>query len=132
QKIGVNSCTDVTGFGLLGHLLGMMKGAKTSAIIEAKLVPVFEGVLEQVTAGIIPGGTKNNYEYTMLFISYSDKISQSLKMILNDAQTSGGLLIAVAAKEQEKLLGLLHKNGIISAVKIGSVVESKKPLITVN
>ena len=132
QKVGVHSCTDVTGFGLLGHLVGMMKGANTSAIIEAKLVPVFEGVLEQVTAGIIPGGTKNNYEYTMPYVSYSDKISQSLKMILNDAQTSGGLLIAVAAAKKEKLLHLLNQNGIISAVKIGSVVESKKPLITVN
>jgi selenophosphate synthase len=53
-------------------------------------------------------------------------------MILNDAQTSGGLLIAVAAAKKEKLLHLLNQNGIISAVKIGSVVESKKPLITVN
>jgi len=132
QNVGVHSCTDITGFGLLGHLLGMMKGANTSAIIEAESVPIFKGVLEQVTAGIIPGGTKNNYEYTMPFVSYSDKISQSMKMILNDAQTSGGLLIAVGSAEKDKLLHLLHKNGIFSAVIIGSVVASKKPQIAVN
>jgi cysteine desulfurase len=132
QKVGVHSCTDVTGFGLLGHLLGMMKGANTSAIIEAKSIPIFEGVLEQVTAGIVPGGTKNNYEYTLPFVGYSELISLSMKMILNDAQTSGGLLIAVAAEQENKILALMHKRGIISAVKIGSVVKSKKPLITVN
>jgi cysteine desulfurase len=132
QKVDVHSCTDVTGFGLLGHLLGMMKGANTAAIIDAESVPIFEGVLEQVTAGTIPGGTKNNYDYTLPFVRYSDKISQSQKMILNDAQTSGGLLIAISEKEQNKLLKLLHQNGIISAVKIGYVAQSKKPLITVN
>ncbi len=132
QEVGVHACTDVTGFGLLGHLLGMMKGAKTSAIIEAGSVPVFDRVLEQVTAGIIPGGTKNNFEYTAPFVGYSDKISQSLKMILNDAQTSGGLLIAVAKEKGDDLLKLLHQNGIISATKIGTVVELKKQMIIIN
>jgi selenium donor protein len=131
QEVGVHACTDVTGFGLLGHLLGMMKGAKISAIIEAGSVPVFDHVLEQVTAGIIPGGTKNNFEYTAPFVGYSEKISQSMKMILNDAQTSGGLLIAVAKEKGDDLLKLLHQNGIISASKIGTVVELKKQLIII-
>jgi len=132
QKVGVHACTDVTGFGLLGHLLGMMKGSKTSAIIAATSVPVFERVLEQVAAGIIPGGTKNNYEYTAPYVGYSEKISQSIKMILNDAQTSGGLIIAVARQKEDELLNLLHQNGIILATKIGCVVELKEQIIIIN
>jgi cysteine desulfurase len=132
QKVGVHACTDVTGFGLLGHLLGMMKGSKTSAIIEAKLVPIFERVLEQVTAGIIPGGTKNNFEFTAPFVGYSDKISQSMKMILNDAQTSGGLLIAVAREKEDELIRVLHQSGIVSATKIGTVMKLKEQIITIN
>jgi cysteine desulfurase len=132
QQVGVNACTDVTGFGLLGHLLGMMKGAKTKAVIHSEVIPFFEGILELVTAGIIPGGTKSNFEYTKPFIHYAGNISQAMKMILNDAQTSGGLLIALPEGKEQEFIQLLLKNGVSTAVKIGEVFKSDNPIIEVD
>jgi selenide,water dikinase len=129
--VGVNACTDVTGFGLLGHLLGMMKGAKTKAVIHSANVPFFEGILELVIAGIVPGGTKNNYEFTNPFVHYTDDIPHAMKMMLNDAQTSGGLLIALPAEKGQDLIQALLHNGVSTAVTIGEVLVSKKPQIEV-
>ncbi len=123
QVIGVHACTDITGFGLLGHLLGMMRASRTCAVIQAEKIPLLPGVKEQVAAGVVPGGTKNNLDYTIPYTNYSDGISQTMKLILNDAQTSGGLLISVEQSKFESLLDLLHDKGINLAVKIGSVAE---------
>ena len=117
----VHACTDVTGFGLLGHLLGMMRASGTSAKLQADSVPVLPGVLEQVVAGIIPGGTKNNLDYTKEFVQYAEKITPNQHLILNDAQTSGGLLISLPQEHAVEMVDRLHKNGIELAAVIGRV-----------
>jgi len=126
QEIGVHACTDVTGFGLLGHLLGMMRASNTSATIQSDCVPILKGTQDLVTAGIIPGGTKNNFDFTSQSVNYQSKISRVMKLILNDAQSSGGLLISVDHEKSESLLGLLAKKRISIAVKIGTVKQKAK------
>nr|MBN2277829.1 selenide, water dikinase SelD [candidate division Zixibacteria bacterium] len=130
--IGVNACTDITGFGLLGHLLEMMNGSKTSAEIEISRIPLLPGVTENAVAGIIPGGTRDNLAYTLTATEYAPGISDTKRLILNDAQTSGGLLIAIPDERADRLLNMLHKNGVESATIIGRVHESSHIRIMVN
>ncbi len=131
QTVGVNACTDVTGFGLLGHLLEMMNASNTHAIIEFEKIKFLPKVLKLAVAGNIPGGTKDNLAYTNPFVSYSKNISDIKKYMLNDAQTSGGLLISVSKSRSRKLMDLLKKRGIKSSAKIGEVTTSKKSRIEV-
>jgi cysteine desulfurase NifS/selenium donor protein len=125
MEIGVNSCTDITGFGLLGHLLEMMNASNTSTIIEYDKVPLLNRVLELGSSGIIPGGTKNNCEHTLKHVQYSNDISEIRRLILNDAQTSGGLLISVPEAKQNKMMNALNAKGIAKAVIIGKVTSYK-------
>jgi cysteine desulfurase len=130
-QIGVNACTDITGFGLVGHLLEMMKGSGTKAILSLALIPLLPGVLELATAGVIPGGTNDNFSFTKPYVEYDDSISQARRLIVNDAQTSGGLLIAIQDNKAEKLLQALKSSGIIAASIIGEVVSKSDKAITV-
>ncbi|KPL06947.1 selenide, water dikinase [bacterium SM23_57] len=131
QSVGVNACTDITGFGLLGHLLEMMNGSNTSAIIEANKIPFLPGVLEFAASGIIPGGTRDNFNYTAPFVHYDDKLSTTKKLLLNDAQTSGGLLISVDQKKAQLLIDSLKETGVQTDNMIGEVREDNKTKITV-
>ena len=131
QKVGVNACTDVTGFGLVGHLLEMMNASNARAIIEFDQIKFLPKVLKLAVAGNIPGGTKDNLAYTNPFVSYGENISDIKKYMLNDAQTSGGLLISVSKSKSRQLLDLLKKKGIKSSAKIGEVTTSKKSKIEV-
>lgn len=130
-EIGVNSCTDITGFGLLGHLLEMMKGSDTSAVIYNDKIPFLPEVDSFVAANIIPGGTRDNYQYTLNSINYSDKLPEHRKLLLNDAQTSGGLLISVDQKNAKKLLHQLHSRGEKESRIIGKVIKGKISSISV-
>lgn len=117
----VHACTDVTGFGLLGHLKEMVQGSKVKAILHAAAVPLIEGVMQMAQEGAIPGGTKNNLEYVAALTKWDDTISEITKLILCDAQTSGGLLIAVAAKDADALVAALREAGIAEAAAIGTI-----------
>jgi len=131
MEVGVNACTDITGFGLIGHLLEMVRNSDTSAKINSDRIPILKNVMEFASSGIIPGGTKSNYEYTLKYVSYSDKISEVKKMILNDAQTSGGLLISVPENKVNRFMLSLKNNGNHYAELIGKIVPSDKQMIIV-
>jgi selenide,water dikinase len=108
---GVKALTDVTGFGLLGHLLEMCEGSKLSAVVDYKKVPVFDVALDYIKQDCIPGGTKRNWA------SFGDKIklaNEEQKYILCDPQTSGGLLIAVEDSAVPELEALLISRNLIS------------------
>ena len=122
RSVGVNACTDVTGFGLLGHLLEMMNGSDTMAVIEAGKVPVLPGVMELATSGTIPGGTQDNFTFTSPSVAFDDKISNVRRKILNDAQTSGGLLLSVSEDRGQALTRALKKEGVQVVAVIGSVL----------
>jgi selenium donor protein len=129
--VGVNACTDVTGFGLLGHLLEMMRGSDTSAVVEAGRIPFLPGVVELAASGVTPGGSVNNLEFTRPSVEYAEKITDLKQLLLNDAQTSGGLLIAVPGERLEDLLARLEQNGIQDAPVIGEVLAESDPRIRV-
>jgi selenide,water dikinase len=126
KNFPVNACTDVTGFGLLGHLMEMTKGSGINAEIYADKIPIIREAREFASANIVPGGTLNNLEYVADFVTWSDQISQIDKIICCDAQTSGGLLISIPAEFAEKLIQLLHNKGIRDAGIIGKFREKGK------
>ena len=121
----VNACTDVTGFGLLGHLKEMVKGAGVSAEICAGKVPVLRGILELITGGVIPGGTLNNLEYIKDIVEWDSTVPGPFKTILADAQTSGGLLITLPEEFAGPFLLALRSNSVQDAVIIGKILKGK-------
>jgi cysteine desulfurase len=130
QETGVSACTDVTGFGLLGHLLEMMNGSDTTAVVSASKVPLLGGVVEAAVSGAIPGGTRDNLSHTERSVEYGEGVSDAMKLILNDAQTSGGLLISVEGRKAGSLAASLDSRGIRYAV-IGEVVPAREKRICV-
>jgi len=130
QTIDAHACTDITGFGLLGHLLGMVRGSQVSAIITADSVPLLKNAYSFAASGIVPGGTKNNQDYTSSFVEYTKKISGITRLLLNDAQTSGGLLVSMDESNCEKYIESLVKIGI-SATLIGEIIPKRDPRILV-
>lgn len=118
----VHACTDVTGFGLLGHASEMAKGGGVGIRIMKSQVPLLPRVRELAEAGFVPGGTKNNFAHLQGSVTYADELDQIDQWILCDAVTSGGLLIAVDAPEAGKLLAQLRDAGV-DAHLIGEVTE---------
>jgi selenide,water dikinase len=128
---GVNACTDVTGFGLLGHARGMVEKNQLGITVRYSAVPVFEGVKEFAAMGLVPGGTKRNLEFHRSAVEPDSGIVDESLDILFDAQTSGGLLIAVPGGKAESLLDSLHQNGVEHAAIIGEIVGEPKGTIVV-
>ena len=132
NAVGVNACTDITGYGLLGHLLEMCEGSKISATIECNEIPLIQGVFELAQKGFIPGGTKRNLDHVIPNVNFSKNISQEQKYLLADAQTSGGLLISAHKDKAEDLQNLLMENQCLSSSVIGQVYNSAEFPIYVN
>ena len=126
----VSSCTDVTGFGLLGHLKEMVKGSGFAAEIVSASVPVLTETWESAAAGAIPGGTINNLQFVADITQFGAGIPEILKLILSDAQTSGGLLISLPGTVAGSFLADLKQIGCAHAAIIGSITENK-PFIVV-
>ena len=125
QQVGVNSCTDITGFGLLGHCTEMMEGSKVGLTIDASTVPLITEVDRYAKEGFIPGGTKSNREFYSRVVEFKSTVPEVLRDILFDAQTSGGLLISVSGGKANRLLKDLHQHGVPEAVIIGKVTDEK-------
>lgn len=129
---GVHACTDITGFGFLGHACEMAEASGTGMIIHARNIPVFPGVRNLVEAGFVPGGLHRNREYRMPFVEVLPSCPGWLLDILFDPQTSGGLLISVSAQSADMLLGKLHAAGVACAAKVGEVVRDQAGRIYVD
>ena len=121
----VHAATDITGFGLLGHLHTMLVASGAAARIDASSVPVFEGVPALVTAQAIPGGTKRNEEAAGAYTTWSRNVGSATRTILCDAQTSGGLLVAVEPGAMSDLIGALQAQPTPAAVRIGEIVAGE-------
>jgi selenide,water dikinase len=128
---GVHACTDVTGFGLLGHSCEMIEGTDVALKINASAVPFFRGLRELVEMGIVPGGLHRNKAFRMPMVEVSPDCPEWLLDILFDPQTSGGLLIALPEPHASTLLQKLHSAGIPEAAIIGEVVSNPKGKILV-
>lgn len=117
----VHGCTDVTGFGLMGHAMEMAKGGEVGIRIHAEQVPFLGRVRELAEQGTVPGGTKNNYKHVKDHVHFDEQLDEIARYMLCDAVTSGGLLIAVDADDQASLMNSLLAAGVEAAV-IGEVV----------
>jgi len=119
----VHGCTDITGFGLLGHLKEMSRASKVDAVVYHKQVPIISQVWEFVEGGVVPGGTLSNLDFVADTVEWKEKISQTTRTILADAQTSGGLLIALPSDQKAQLLLALQQNGVNDAAHIGDFTQ---------
>lgn len=131
QNFPVNACTDVTGFGLMGHLSEVIKGSQISIEINFESIPLLPDVYELASGGIIPGGTQNNLKHFEQNVQWDSDLAEVQKFIFADAQTSGGLLIFLPEIYQEECINELKINGIKYASVIGKVIESKERKIFV-
>jgi selenide,water dikinase len=124
----VHSATDITGFGLIGHMREMAKGSGVSLRVDCSRVPLLEGAIDCVRGGFIPGGLITNREFAECTVSYEAAVPEEVKTLLFDPQTSGGLLLSVVDENVETLVSALRAAGV-PASEIGQVLPQGKPLI---
>ena len=127
----VHACTDITGFGLLGHMCEMVVDTDVGIKLQASLVPYFPEAMEYAQMGLVPAGTYKNREFREAFVDFAPSVDGFMQDILFDAQTSGGLLISVAREGANELLSELKRRGMASATVIGEVVSEPKEKILV-
>lgn len=116
-EYSVNSCTDITGFGLIGHLSEMSVASGLNVELYLPDIPLLSGLDKLIARNAVPGGTLNNKKYYEKFVSWNEKISEAERIILSDAQTSGGLLVSLPAKDAQQVHKKCLKKGF-SAVSI--------------
>lgn len=119
--VGVNAATDVTGFGLLGHLMEVLRASQVGARLEASTVPLLPEVADLANRGFVPGGSRRNYESLGDDVRWDEGVDETTRIILCDAQTSGGLLMSVRGERVDRLLEELASRGAHGAV-IGEIV----------
>lgn len=120
-EVGVRAATDVTGFGLIGHLLEMLDGA-VSAELDFDSIPVLLEAIELAKDGVLPGGSRRNHEAAGQHVD-SPALDEARRLVLFDAQTSGGLLMAVAPEKEAMLHAALAERDVTSGATIGRVLE---------
>jgi len=129
--VDVHACTDVTGFGLLGHACEMIEGTDVGMIIHPDSVPYFPEAKEYAEMGMVPGGTTRNRDFRTKMVEIDKKVSKVMVDILFDPQTSGGLLVAVPAADAEPLVKRMRREGIKDAAIVGEVIAKPKGRIVV-
>ena len=127
----ISACTDITGFGLLGHIAEMVCGSGTSARIESAQVPVIAEALEFASMGLIPAGAYKNKEFREQMIAFAETVPRVLQDLLFDPQTSGGLLISVSDNQVAALVTALKDAGIGDAAQIGEIIHGPDEKILV-
>jgi selenide,water dikinase len=121
----------VTGFGLIGHLQQMVRSSGVAAEVWVGAVPVLDGVAALVEEGLVPGGTRRNESHFSAFIDVEEDLSDVERILLFDAQTSGGLLIAVADDRAEALVAALQARSTPAAAIVGRIVDGEPGRIRV-
>ena len=127
QQIGVSGCTDVTGFGLLGHAYEMAKASDVTIEINSETVPLLPDVLELIRDGMLTRGDKNNRTYVGETVAIADHVSREMQSALFDPQTAGGLLVSLPGEKAAQFL-----ESVPDATQIGVVTEKRSHLIEVS
>lgn len=130
-EVGASSCTDITGFGLMGHAYEMAEASKVTLSFCAGRIPIFEGCKRYVGMGLIPGVSKLSKNYLKNDIRIDSSVQEELVDVLFDAQTSGGLLIALSKEKAEILCKRLREKGVLVASIIGEVCERREVSLVV-
>lgn len=126
----VRAATDITGFGLMGHLASMCRASDVSALVDPERVPVIDTeVIDLIMRDCVPGGTHDNLKLTRETVDWGGT-DKTLRILLCDAQTSGGLLLSVAPRHLNAVLALLKKSRASCATVIGQITRSRKRLIS--
>lgn len=120
-EVGAHACTDITGFGLLGHLHEMAKGSKVGARIRFEKTPIYPEALEFARQDLVPGGSRSNLSFLEPVLRFADDVTLPERLVLADAQTSGGLLMAVAPDRLAAMVAALEARGVLAA-EIGEIV----------
>ncbi len=131
-KVGVHACTDVTGFGLIGHLYEMVAPSGYGAHINMKHVPILSGVTDLASQDIVPSGCERNAAFWWNSCEFYDNIPYAQKIILFDPQTSGGLLISLASDKADQLIQELYRVGIRESAVIGHITQKEKATIIIS
>ena len=122
-RVGVNAATDITGFGLLGHLKSMVKGSEVAAEVSRSAVPTLPGVAALLERGIVPGGTHRNVSSVADAVTWDAALTDNDRLLLCDAQTSGGLLLSVPAERADALVAALQYEGAPCAAIVGRITD---------
>jgi selenide, water dikinase len=130
-KVGVSAATDVTGFGLIGHLTGMLEASRVAAELAFDAIPLLPHAKNLAARGVIPGGTKGNLEAADR-VEWAPELSVADRHLCADAQTSGGLLLAVPAEHEAALIAALQEEATPAAAVIGRIVSGNPGTIRVN
>ena len=128
REFNAHACTDVTGFGFLGHLREMSGSVKTIEV-QSAAVPFFSEALPMASMGIIPAGSYANKEYLQPYVHFKNTIDADLEMILFDAQTSGGLLIAVSAKDASRMVDRCNNEGIPAVIVAHVIAKCDQDIV---
>jgi selenide,water dikinase len=123
-RVGVSAATDVTGFGLIGHLTNMLEASKAAAEIAFEAIPILPHARNLASRGVVPGGTERNLEAADR-VEWAAELNAADRYLCVDAQTSGGLLLAVPAENEAALLAALKEERTPAAAMIGRVVAGK-------
>ncbi len=129
KQFDVHACTDVTGFGLLGHLKEMLSAGGLNAEISWEKVPLISSAWDYAVAGMIPGGTKNNLEFVSGMLDCGPSVPEMVKLLLADAQTSGGLLVALPQEQAVRACSALAAGGMASV--IGRIIPGEKRIMVI-
>lgn len=129
QKIGVNACTDITGFGLLGHSYEMAKGSNVNIQFDSSKINLMDKVIELIKKDSVPGGAYSNKQFFEKWVHFDASIEEAKRIALFDPQTSGGLLISLPEEKAAELLKNINSKSEIKADIIGKVVEAKEASI---
>lgn len=130
HRDAVHAVTDVTGFGLLGHLRNMLDASGHSARVDAGCLPVIPMVRELIEKGVLPGGTRRNHEAACEITQWSDAVSSTDQYLMTDAQTSGGLLIAVDPEHADVFIRSLAEAGTLAQAIIGEIIPRERYLVS--
>jgi len=131
QEVGVHACTDITGFGLLGHAAQLAERSQVALEFDLESIPYFPEVTEFAQQGLCPGGSFRNKDYYKDKVRFAGEIPEHIQDILFDAQTSGGLLICLELDKAEVLLKRLQNAGVTEAVIVGEVTDNVSGRISV-
>ena len=131
RRAGAHACTDITGFGLIGHLRGMLKGRRLGVRLDFSALPVMSRVVDLLCEGVYPGGTQKNLEYFGDRLTLAPGLPAHAPLLLADPQTSGGLLIAVPRGQSDDLAAALAELGTRGWARIGAVEEDPTESIAV-
>lgn len=131
QEVDIHACTDIAGFGLLGHACEMIEGSDVGMVINSLAVPWFHEIKRFVETGIVPGGLHRNKRFRMHMVDVASNVPDYVVDILFDPQTSGGLLFSLPEDQADHIVKRMHEEGIEDATIIGEVISEAKGRILV-